>query len=453
MNLKNSRLKKLITMDIDNQFLSIIYFVNFSLIFITLIYMVINGPILFFSNSFILLLTLTLGLFAKPILVIINLFFLKKDFLISNNLIYHDYLMAGLIQSYLYMFFLLGFIISIPKFKYAKLNKTVIRSQVYFSLYSRFLLIIFGVIGILGFYLSFPDLASSFNKNSISRNDLDSYNSGGHWRILIAFFLSVISLSIINIGTQSSRKNWILLLISVFFYFLYAYISDQRGLILMGLITIFAQYHYFVKPIPKKTFFLFFMIAFFLIAVMTTNRINASEMSVEAKILNVITNFLGRNGVEISKTLTIINQTYQNEFLWGSPFIDSVLILVPKILYPEKTTVNFATYIAHTYFDVKSFGSGAVPPGLIAELYVNFWYIGFCFLPFLGWFISKLDLWLIENKFGLFYKILYFNGLYSFGGAILGSSIADTITSVLISLIVLGLSYFLCKKSRKKIVD
>ena len=237
------------------------------------------------------------------------------------------------------------------------------------------------------------------------------------------------------------------------FYIFYAIISDQRGLILMGFISVFAQYHYFVKPISKKLFFLIFLIIFLSIIIMTGNRVASYDVNhINRVFMAILNNFMGRNGIEISKTAIILGKTDETQLLWGLPFIDSILILVPKVFYPEKTTINFATYIAHTYFDIKTYGAGAIPPGLIAELFVNFWYTGFFLLPFLGWLISRLDLWLIVNKFGIFYQLLYFHGLYSIGGAILGSSIADTFTSILLGTSVLGISYFFCKTCRVRCI-
>ena len=112
----------------------------------------------------------------------------------------------------------------------------------------------------------------------------------------------------------------------------------------------------------------------------------------------------------------------QLDFQYGFSYLNSVLVLIPRSLYPEKPFVNLDTTIGQTVFGCNSFGACGVPPGLLAESYLNFGLVGLFVMPVvLGLFVGKLDLQFKLSRPGGKFQIFYVTtGLY-LGMAILGS--------------------------------
>ena len=109
----------------------------------------------------------------------------------------------------------------------------------------------------------------------------------------------------------------------------------------------------------------------------------------------------------------------------GSTFLDAVLILIPRSIFPEKETVNIDTLIASEIYGNDSIGSGALPPGMIGEMMFNFGLLG---IP-LGLTLSVLLIWLIDfyrYRGRSFYLMFYTMALFSVGVSVLGSSFQST---------------------------
>jgi hypothetical protein len=117
------------------------------------------------------------------------------------------------------------------------------------------------------------------------------------------------------------------------------------------------------------------------------------------------------------------------DYQLGKTYLDGVLILVPRALYPAKATVNLDTLVGNAVFDCGAFGACAVPPGLIGEAYLNF---GLAGVPTIALLSGALVGW-IDRRFripriGCASELLFVYSLLFFGMSILGSGYSSVIT-------------------------
>jgi hypothetical protein len=254
---------------------------------------------------------------------------------------------------------------------------------------------------------------------------------------------------LVNIGrNQMKIPSKKIFLLSVFFWILFGVISDQRGLILFSVLSWMLAYNIFMHSLRRKYIFLMLGLATILVLIKTLQRLGADGSNFIESFYDIIVNYIGRNFVENGKSLIIINAIPEKlSFSYGTSYLDSVLILIPRSLFSNKQTINLDTIIGNNVFDCTSFGACAVPPGLIAESYYNFglpWVILMVLLC--GWMTAWFD-WKSTNS-GQLFKLFYVSNLVLFGISVLGSGVASFITQFIVYALVLIFTWYTLKIRR-----
>lgn len=97
-----------------------------------------------------------------------------------------------------------------------------------------------------------------------------------------------------------------------------------------------------------------------------------------------------RNLLGVSKTAHIINNV-PSEFphTYGSTMINWIIAPIPRSIWKEKPSILPGDIIRDKIYKLPSY-TGRIPPGIIAELYLNFSYYGFLLLFFIGMFLKKI---------------------------------------------------------------
>ena len=108
-------------------------------------------------------------------------------------------------------------------------------------------------------------------------------------------------------------------------------------------------------------------------------RVNTSSDAINE--INMVDSFekviLNRNGPGLSKTSHIINHVPATlDFEYGKTFAVWLIAPIPRELYPEKPMIHSGPIIGTTIYGTNVSG---VPPGIIAELYWNFYIPGVVF--------------------------------------------------------------------------
>lgn len=395
------------------------------------------------------LMVLFYGLVFKPIFVGLSL--PSEEFIdifVLSPLIRSDYWSGSAALLGGYGLFVLAMVLTsklLSRFR-KPVSKTV---QVYFAPRRAFVLLIIGLFGLAGFLWLHPELLTGANKNILASDDLSSYSGDGVVRLFISVLYVVPFLMLVNIGGNHKQSaSQIIFWLSMFSWILFGVLSDQRGLILFSILAWIVAYNIFVRSPQRKYLLLIFGAALSLVLIKTINRLGTDDISFVESVNNIIGNYIGRNFIENGKSLIIMNAIPDSlPFSYGASYLDSVLILIPRSLLPSKLTVNQDTIIGNIVFGCNSFGSCAVPPGLLAESYLNFG-LPWIFLMALlcGWMTAWID-WKSTNK-GQLFRLFYASNLVYFGMSVLGSGIASVITQCIAHALVLMYAWYALKIRR-----
>jgi hypothetical protein len=179
-------------------------------------------------------------------------------------------------------------------------------------------------------------------------------------------------------------------------------------------------------------------------------RLQAESNGAQADAALVAANFIGQNLIENGKTASVVKAVPNKlDFQYGKTYLDAVLILIPRSLYPDKTTVNLDTVIGNKVFECDAFGACGVPPGFVAESYLNFGPLGVLVCAALyGLLIGHIDARFNRTSKGRLFDLFF---LYSFiycGMAILGSGMSGVITQVITQSAELTLVWFIAGRRR-----
>ncbi len=146
---------------------------------------------------------------------------------------------------------------------------------------------------------------------------------------------------------------------------------------------------------------------------------------------------LTTNMIDVSKTAHIINAIPEKiDYQYGASLTTILIAWIPRELWPDKPVTNVDNTIGMKVFGASTFGSGGVPPGLIAELYWNFWIPGVligCFL--IGFLLKVINQTIVCNIANQNVVIIYVVNFMFIGLSFVGSSFSSVLIGVLQTLI------------------
>jgi oligosaccharide repeat unit polymerase len=429
-----------------------IYFIISIPTIIFSVYLCFGKRMIFYSNAFWISIAYILGILVKPLFVALEIPSSELIQQVIAPVTVDQYWVGSITLAPLYLLFLIAML---PMWRATGNNKIHIfgrERQIVFKVYIMTLLMSISLMGMVGFLIKFPELLKTLNKNVLATADLQDYDSGGMWRLLISFSLIVTIFALYNIGKRYRPTiNIILFLIAATIYLSFNILSDQRSLVLTSSFIWLATYHLYIQHIRAKAIVTIISIFIFFGVGQTLYRVTGSlEQSVDAY-QSVVANIVGRNGIEHSKTIYIVASVPERiDFQFGKSFLEAIAILIPRALFPEKLTVNIDTKIGREIFGSNSYGSGSVPPGLIAEMYLNFHVIGIFFgVIFLGKLTGSLDRRFDNRNGGVLFELFYLLLFFSFGAGVLGSGFSSYITQFISNGAVLLVSFLLCRAKYK----
>ena len=296
--------------------------------------------------------------------------------------------------------------------------------------------------GLVGFFIQFPQLLESTNKNTIATADIADYSSGGIWRALVELGFVVSLCALVNIGLGCKRRvNIALFGTTAVMWLTFCFMSDQRGLMMFAVITYLIAYGRYVAPVSRSVVVLTAAVLVLFIVGKTAMRLQTESSALQEDLAAVAANVIGQNLVENGKTITIIKMIPQQlDYQYGKTYLDAVLILVPREIFPAKTTVNLDTIIGNSIFDCDAFGACGVPPGLVAESYLNFGALGVLLLPALvGGLVGRVDRRFRTPRPGSVADLFFVYSLVFTGMGILGSGLSSVMTQVILQATEIGL--------------
>lgn len=392
--------------------------------------------------------TLFHGLVVKPMFVALSI--PSENFIdnfILSPLTRSDYWDGSVVLIGCYWLFVLAMVFTARRLAQVGKPRAIARSR-NFAPGGAGVLLIIGLLGLTAFISNNPDLLTDGNKNVLASADLESYSGSGVLRLLTSILSILPFLMLMNIGNgYKVRASRAILGLSSISWIAFGFVSDQRGLILFSMLAWLIAYNMFIGKLQRKYLLLVLCSAIGVVTIKTAFRLLSDDMGTLDSIGEIIGNYIGRNFIENGKTLLVIESIPKTlPFAYGGSYLDSILILIPRSLFPGKLTVNLDTIIGNAVFDCSVFGACAVPPGLIAESYLNFgllWVVVSALLC--GWLTVWLDWKSVKGSH--FFRIFYVSNLVFFSMAVLGSGIASFTTQAITHLLVLWPSYYILRRN------
>jgi oligosaccharide repeat unit polymerase len=285
--------------------------------------------------------------------------------------------------------------------------------------------------------------------------DITEYKAYGYLRLLIGLSSIAVYLTFVQLkNTRVDRRyNLVIFFLALLTSVAMAFYSQSRAaLVFVFLNLIFINYYIDDHRFPWKAFSILAPFALTLFFVTSALRAGSgvnlqssiTPMSIVAPIV------LNNGGIDASKTGHVIDYVDDTQdYKFGQTLFQFVIAVVPRQLWTDKP-VNLDTFVGEKIYGAETFGASAVPPGFIAEMYLNFWYAGIVFGALaLGAIMKKIRNLLDANKRNRNFVVVYVVTLQSFGMSMLASGVSSTIMGVLMTGIplILTLSYVTPKRT------
>ena len=434
---------------------------SFLILLITSIPILISNDHNVFSPLCYLIYFIFLNLFLRNLYIIYD--YPSKSYVDGIFLLYEskDLLIKPVLLTLTgFIFFTLGYLFYRSKSAYPKnTNNSVNWNSKKLNLLS-FVLSLISLISLIKFIvaskLNFLLITlKSFSSYRGTATDLSDYNANGFLRVLIQLSLVVFYINYIHFKKSQNKtfSNKFYLIFSFLISLLFFFFTQSRSGVMFLFINCFLINYYlnFNKFSYKRLLVLSTIVVLFF-SFMTSLRGGSGfdlNDAFQDSLFSVLDPLVANNGgIDTSKTAHIINYVDKhNDFKYGSGYLFIFSSFIPRTIWPNKP-VNIDSEVGIKIYGATSYGTGAVPPGLIAESYWNFGYLGILIIPFIvGIFTRRIHNYFKiinnDNNKILLYVVCFIGVPYSCFGS--------SITSALIGLIYLLVPLYLSLKYISKI--
>lgn len=319
------------------------------------------------------------------------------------------------------------------------------------------------VISLVVAFLFFKKMGVNFSDiNDISQKrhyqvDEGSYSALGYYRLFMDLIEPVFYMFLVYIISKKKKIFSFLGLFTIFLCTLnltYQFMVSSRTsalyiLINTGLVIYYLKgkikLHFLISVVAIASVMLFIMTA-----IRETHSKIRSETSVSTNpivIMATSLNFLG-----VDKTSQIIDKMPERlNYEFGKSLFLWVVAPVPRTMWPQKPDITEGREIGEMIYQKRDENSpgGGVPPGFIAEMYLNFGYLGII----VGMFIFGLMLKQFYNAFKkvrektIFGMVAYLVAFAPFPFRIIGGDFSGCVVQILTTIIPIYLIMKLVQKA------
>ena len=235
---------------------------------------------------------------------------------------------------------------------------------------------------------------------------------------------------------------WIISFIIFIFYNFYV---SQRSAIVFTMVQLIALVYYakgFKLPRGKMIIGLTIGLVLFQVMTLLRHSENLENKNIDFSLTKAINQVvLTTNMIDVSKTAHIIKAIpHKINYEYGLTLTTIFIAWIPRELWREKPSTNVDNTIGRRVFGATTYGSGAVPPGIFAEMYWNFWVPGViigCF--FIGVLLKIINESIISNIQNFNVILLHVVVFMYLGLSFIGSSFTSVLVSTLMTFIPLYL--------------
>jgi oligosaccharide repeat unit polymerase len=222
--------------------------------------------------------------------------------------------------------------------------------------------------------------------------------------------------------------------VSIFF----SYFVSSRTSILTFLLNM-AIILYAYKSLNLRLITIGFASILIIFSSMTILRNKAINESYTEALEKIVVN---RNLLGISKTSIVIDKTPESfPYLYGGSFTGWIFAPIPRTWWSEKPPVSISKEIGEFIFDFDS--KAGVPPGVMAEAYINFGFLGFVIMmPFgfiFGFIFKKVAInrdSFVRPTHLLFYVLLAVNFTTIFFGGTIGQTMVGILQVIIPAILI-----------------
>jgi len=316
---------------------------------------------------------------------------------------------------------------------------------------NRFWVVVFilQLLSFIGLYLYIKNTAGQISMENISSHrgisaDLNEYNSYSYLRWLISLSEIVSCLLVARIISErrfhfKKIVAFLAFLISTATMLFFSFFSQTRSGFAVWFLNIVGIIYYLRnKKLPLFKIIPLFIFVLVSVRYMTGLRGGSGFDQFSLSNFNMIRLFepsiLSTNGIDVSKTAHIMAAIPKYlDYQYGATLLRIVYLWIPRQIWPAKP-VTVDTTVGMAVFGAKTYGAGAVPPGLIAEMYWNFWIPGII----VGCFAVGYLLKIIYTQFRRYdtnrnIVILYVTCFMSMGGGFMGSGFSSELMGFLMT--------------------
>ncbi|SDJ32520.1 oligosaccharide repeat unit polymerase [Pedobacter sp. ok626] len=304
------------------------------------------------------------------------------------------------------------------------------------------------LISISGLFLFINAQGGLFSIESISSyrgvsDNLSEASPHAYLRLLVSF--SGINLFLLTAWLikcdEMKLIAYLFWLISFLTFVFFNFYISQRAAIVFMLVQLTALSYYLKGfKLPKLKFAVGIIFALIIFQLMSILR-NVRDVESEEVKLNISKALepaiLTTNMIDISKTAHIMDAIPSKmDYEYGATLVTVFIAWIPREFWPDKPVTNVDNTIGIKVFGATTYGSGGVPPGLIAELFWNFWIPGViigCYL--IGLLLKIINQTILSNIANPNMVIIYVVNFMFIGLSFVGSSFSSVLIGILQTLI------------------
>jgi len=223
-----------------------------------------------------------------------------------------------------------------------------------------------------------------------------------HWRLLgislphgfLIVFMALVWLRKIRAEAADYALLGIIFFVSCFIPF----IASTRTPILEVLVVLAMLRHYLVKEVNLVKLVAIGFAAMMVVGTLGELRRNPEKLVV-VSVASAIDSVVGSSYfVDLGKTSIVVNRVPSTvDYLYGSSFVSIGLTLIPRQLWPDKPVVRIGYFVGQEVIRLNN--KTGIPPGFIAETYLNFGYWGILPVFFLlGFCVRKIYNPLVQQR-------------------------------------------------------
>jgi oligosaccharide repeat unit polymerase len=269
-----------------------------------------------------------------------------------------------------------------------------------------------------------------------------------------AFYLGVLYFLTYRISNSQNKMIRFLTILSLLITIVYSVINSSRTVLIdVGIISIFC-FIVAERKIPKKLVGVMIALAILISGFIISKRDSKETSFNDNLFYSIIESITANNNLfGVSKTGKISNHVLnKSSYYFGSTYLTWIYAPIPRSIWEDKPPITPGLIVRKDILGENSDNNlgGGIPPGLVAESFMNFGFIGIIFIPillgsFVNFVFKKIKKLILLNKIKSINPLtilILLNVYLEFTFKIFGGSLTQSLIGVLEAVVILKiLSY------------